>query len=244
MAMSDLHANSRPLVQPLQETPGSAPAFIASDLHLGSPYCHHRPFLAWLDSLPAAAQLILNGDIIDDPRHPLGPEHQAVLGKLVAESYRRPLVWVYGNHDEDLVLPDAGQIHFARHWAIGRRLLVVHGDALDEVMPRHQCFKQLFRMLHRLRVRLGFPDVHVAQYAKKWGLLYRVLNQHVAHKALRVARAQGFAAVTCGHTHSAMDLQEEGVRYLNTGAWTETPHHFIAVTPDEIRLCVYPVAAS
>ena len=94
-------------------------------------------------------------------------------------------------------------------------------------------------MIHRLRVKLGFPDVHVAQYAKKWGLLYRVLNQHVARKALRVARSQGFAAVTWGLTHSAMDLREGEVRYLNTGAWTEEPRHFITVTPDEIQLCVY-----
>lgn len=236
--MTDQQSNSRPLAQPLQETPGFSSAFIVSDLHLGSPYCHHRPFLAWLASLPAEVPLILNGDIIDDPRDPLGPEHQAVLQRLIAESHQRPLIWVQGNHDQDLDLGDTGQIQFARHWAIGRRLLIVHGDDLDEVMPRHQLFKQVFKAVHRLRVRLGFPDIHVAQYAKKWGLLYRVLNQHVANKALRVARTQGFAAVTCGHTHAAMDLQEGNARYLNTGAWTEAPHHFIAVTPDEIRLCV------
>lgn len=242
--MIDQHSNSRPSVQPLQVTPAFSPAFIVSDLHLGSPYCRHRPFLAWLASLPAAAPLILNGDIIDDPRDPLGPEHQAVLQYLVAESHQRPLIWVHGNHDEDLALADTGQIQFVRHWAIDRRLLIVHGDALDEVMPRHYFFKKFFKMVHRLRIRLGFPDVHVAQYAKKWGLLYRVLNRHVARKALRVARTQGFAAVTCGHTHSAMDLREGEVRYLNTGAWTEEPHHFICVTPDDIQLCVYQPLAS
>ncbi|MBI2503710.1 MAG: metallophosphoesterase [Candidatus Latescibacteria bacterium] len=237
--MTDPLSNSRPLAQPLQGIPRFSQAFIVSDLHLGSRYFCHRPFLAWLDGLPAAAPLILNGDIIDDPRHPLGPEHRAVLERLVAESHQRPLVWVYGNHDENFTLEDAGRIRFARHWAIDQRLLIVHGDDLDEVMPRHQFFKRIFKLVHRLRIKLGFPDVHVAQYAKKWGLLYRVLNRHVARKALRVARSQGFAAVTCGHTHAAMDLKEGEVRYLNTGAWTEEPHHFIAVTPEEIRLCAY-----
>lgn len=237
--MTDPQPNSRPTLQPLQETPGGSPTFIVSDLHLGSPYCHHRPFLAWLATLPATAPLILNGDIIDDPGQALGPEHQAVLQRLIAESQQRSLIWVHGNHDDDLALGDTGRIQFVRHWTIGQRLLIVHGDDLDEVMPRHQLFKRFFKIVHRLRVKLGYPDVHVAQYAKKWGLLYRVLNQHVARKALRVARAQGFAAVTCGHTHSAMDLHEGEVRYLNTGAWTEEPHHFITVTPDEIQLCVY-----
>ena len=242
--MTNSRPHSSPPVQPLQEAQGSSPAFIVSDLHLGSPYCHHLPFLAWLAALPAAVPLIINGNIIDDPRHALGPEHQAVLQRLIAESHQRPLIWVHGNHDEDLDLGDTGQIQFVRHWTIGQRLLIVHGDDLDEVMPRHQLFKRIFKLVHRLHVKLGFPDVHVAQYAKKWGLLYRVLNQHVARKALRVARSQGFAAVTCGHTHSAMDLREGQVRYLNTGAWTEEPHHFIAVTPDDIQLCVYQPAAS
>ncbi|MBM3280846.1 MAG: metallophosphoesterase [Candidatus Handelsmanbacteria bacterium] len=237
-------SNSRPRAQLQQEHPGFSSAFVVSDLHLGSPYCHHRPFLDWLASLPPAVPLILNGDIIDDPRDPLGPEHQGVLQRLIDESLRRPLIWVHGNHDETLNLAHTGQIRFARHWAIGRRLLIVHGDDLDEVMPRHRLFKVVFKALHRLRIKLGCPDVHVAQYAKRWGLLYRVLNRHVANKALRAARIHGFHAVTCGHTHAAMDLREGEARYLNTGAWTEAPHHFIAVTPEEIRLCVYPDGVS
>jgi UDP-2,3-diacylglucosamine pyrophosphatase LpxH len=218
---------------------GSKAAFIVSDLHLGSEHFYHRCFLSWLDDLSADAQLILNGDTIDDPRQPLCSEHQAVLQRLVRESYQRSLIWVYGNHDAGLVLEDPGRIRFVEHWEIERRLLVVHGDDFDQIMPRHGLFKKGFKLLHGLYTALGFRKVHVAEYAKKWAFLYRVLNEHVAHNALDAARSQGFQAVSCGHTHAVMDLEREGARYLNTGSWTERPLYYIAVDTDKIDLCLY-----
>ena len=71
---------------------GVKAAFIVSDLHLGSEYFYHHRFLSWLDKLPADAQLILNGDTIDDPWRSLGSAHEVVLERLVRESHLRPLV--------------------------------------------------------------------------------------------------------------------------------------------------------
>jgi UDP-2,3-diacylglucosamine pyrophosphatase LpxH len=214
-------------------------SFIVSDLHLGSAYFHHETFISWLDALPGGVQLVLNGDIIDDPRAPLPEEHGAVLDRLVSESRIRPVIWVYGNHDAEFELAEKGEIQFADSWAIERRLLVVHGDRLDRLMPRHGIFKWLFRRFHRLRVMFGFRNMHVAEYAKKWSLFYRMLSEHVANNALRCAREQGFGAVVCGHTHAPMDIERQGLRYFNTGSWTESPLHFLEVTPDDIILQIH-----
>lgn len=216
--------------------------FVVSDLHLGSEHFRQRDFLFWLDRLPAGSRLVLNGDIVDDARRPLGPGPRLVLERLIAESCRRPVVWVRGNHDEELVLPEPGRVEFVERWEIGQRLLIVHGAHLDHLMPRHGAFKWLFRRFHRLRVVLGFRDVHVAEYAKRWGFLYRVLTEHVARNALRAARERGFAAIACGHTHAAMDLVTPDGRYLNTGAWTERPLHYLRIEPDLIRLELFPGA--
>jgi UDP-2,3-diacylglucosamine pyrophosphatase LpxH len=218
---------------------GGEDTYITSDLHLGSPYSHHDNFLAWLDQVPPDARLILNGDIIDDPRKDLPADHLAVLERLVQESHQRPLVWVYGNHDRSFKRQDLGAIQFASEWEVGDQLMVKHGDSFDGVMPRHSVFKGVFKFLHRLLIKSGFPDVHVAQYAKKWGFLYRVLNEHVTEKAVKVAKAKGFAAITCGHTHAPMDIDHKGVRYLNTGAWTENPHYYLKVDAGGIHFCCF-----
>ena len=214
-------------------------SFIISDLHLGSEFFCREKFLSWLEDLEPEAQLILNGDIIEDSASALCAEHRAVLERLVQESHRRPLVWIYGNHDADLVLEDSGRIKFAHQWAIGQRLLVMHGNSLDKIMPRHRVFKKLFSLFHHVLMFLGFQRMHVAQYAKKWAFLYKFLNRHVAEEALRAAREKGFEAVTCGHTHAAMEMRQDGRRYLNTGAWTEEPLHYIAVNAREIGLHIY-----
>ena len=99
----------------------------------------------------------------------------------------------------------------------------MHGNSLDKIMPRHRVFKKLFSFFHHVLMFLGFQRMHVAQYAKKWTFLYQFLNRHVAEEALRAAREKGFEAVTCGHTHAAMEMRQDGRRYLNTGAWTEEP---------------------
>ena len=219
-------------------------SFVVSDLHLGNHYCCHANFLSWLDSLPADVTLILNGDTLDDPRRPLPPQHQVVLDRLVAESHQRTVVWIRGNHDRHVALDDAGEIRFENQWEIGRQVLVTHGHELDDIMPRHGLFQALFKLLHRCLVFAGFPDVHVAQYAKKWVFLYRVLSDHVAGKAIRQAGTLGFAVITCGHTHAAMELERDGRRYLNTGAWTEEPHYYLRVEGrraegEGVDLCVF-----
>ena len=213
--------------------------FVVSDLHVGSRYFYWEHFLGWLDALPPGAGLILNGDIIDEPRKSLTPQHQVVLQRLVEESCRRPVIWILGNHDKELVLEQTGQIQFVPRWELDRRLLVAHGDGFDELMPRHPLFKAVVRLAHRLRIWLGAPDVHVACYAKKWGFFYRALNEQVAGKALRLASAGGFQAVTCGHTHAAMALEQDGVQYFNTGAWTEEPHYFLEVNGTVLCLRQY-----
>ena len=158
---------------------------------------------------------------------------------MLQESHRRPLVWVYGNHDKLLKLEDEGAIRFVERWQIGCRLLIIHGDGMDRLMPKHRLFKAAFKGLHWVRARLGFKRMHVAQYAKRWGPLYRVLNRHVAGNALGAAARLGFAAVTCGHTHAAMETERDGRRYFNTGSWTEEPLHYLQVDAASIQLQQY-----
>ena len=78
--------------------------------------------------------------------------------------------------------------------------------------------------------------MHVAEYAKKWEAFYRVLRKNVGMNAVNCAAENGFEAVTCGHTHFAEDMVLNGVRYINTGAWTEFPTHYLLVTKDEMIL--------
>jgi UDP-2,3-diacylglucosamine pyrophosphatase LpxH len=123
-----------------------------------------------------------------------------------------------------------------RSYSIGNRLLITHGDDFDEIMPRSRAFMRAFKLMHHLRVKLGAKPVHVAEYAKKWKAFYRVLRKNVALNAVSCAVENGFEAVACGHTHYAEDKVVNGIRYVNTGAWTELPTHYLYITADDIAL--------
>ena len=90
--------------------------------------------------------------------------------------------------------------------------------------------------MHDLRVKLGARPVHVAQYAKRWKSFYGYLRKNVMLNAVNYAATNGFEAVSCGHTHFAEEQFINGIKYLNTGAWTERPTYYVRVSDNEIVL--------
>ncbi len=209
---------------------------IISDLHLGGHHTRARALLMFLSSLPPDATLVLNGDTLDHARKHMPPEHGQVLERLRELSRTQPVIWLPGNHDEDVVLPDPAGIRFQADHAIGKRLYLAHGHHFDNILVKNRKFFTMLRKLYDLRVHLGLKPVHVAAVAKKFPWLFRILCRSLAGNAVQHAREQGFAAVTCGHVHHAEDLMIEGIRYINTGSWTEDLLHYLEVDEEGMRL--------
>lgn len=212
-------------------------AAIVSDLHIGLPQFHRQEFLDFVESLNADTTLILNGDTLDDSNAHLSAQDQEVVEFLRDQSYKRDVYWLHGNHDEGHRMAEPGRIKYQNHLLIEKRLLIVHGDDFDGILPRNEWFIRNFRRLHNLRVWFGARPVHVAEFAKKWfPFLYRILTTEVRNNAVKCAIENGVSAITCGHTHYVEDSLCEGVRYINTGSWTELPLCHILVTADSIEL--------
>lgn len=214
--------------------------FVTSDLHLGAPYSRYNPFLEWLDSLPKSVPLVLNGDTLNWFEAPLLPAEQQVLDRLAEASYQRQVVWLSGNRDPKVIFPNRGKIIFGTEWAVGRRLLIIHGDRFDAISPKVDLLKDGVQYFFRLLTRVGYPDQPMSQTAKRWTLLYSLYNRYIAKKAAAYARKRGFRTVACGHTHHVADMTENGVRYLNTGTWMEARPHCLVVEADAIRLVRLP----
>ena len=211
-------------------------AIIVSDLHIGSRYFQFGVFERFLEEFPADHELIMNGDIIDSPYVKMEKSDQRALDMIKTISYRQKVVWLRGNHDNGYVPENFGNTIFKSSHRIGKRLLITHGDDFDDIMPRSRLFIKAFKLMHNLRIKMGARPVHVAEYAKKWKSFYRVLRKNVALNAVKCAAENGIEAVTCGHTHYAEDLVLDGIRYINTGAWTEFPAYYLLLTEDEMEL--------
>ena len=211
-------------------------AIVVSDLHIGSRYFLHENFMQFLENIPQDNEIILNGDIINNPYGKMKPADQQILDWFGEISLQQRVVWVRGNHDNGYIPDNLGKIQIKQHHALGKRLFITHGDFFDEVMPRSRMFIKAFKMMHDLRVKLGARPIHVAQYAKRWKSFYGYLRKNVMLNAVNYAAANGFEAVTCGHTHFAEEYFVNGIKYLNTGAWTEQPTYYVRLTDNEITL--------
>ncbi len=211
-------------------------AIIVSDLHIGSRYFFYHEFERFLRDIPQDHELILNGDIIDNPYAKLIRPHQGILDLIKQFSYRQRVVWIMGNHDNGYIPQGLGKVHFKNLHVLKQRLLITHGDDFDDIMPRNQAFIKAFKLMHDVRVKLGAKPVHVAHYAKKWESFYKVLRKNVMMNAVSCAMENGYEAVTCGHTHYPEDRVWQGVRYINTGSWTESPAFYLSVTAEKMSL--------
>jgi UDP-2,3-diacylglucosamine pyrophosphatase LpxH len=214
---------------------------IVSDLHIGSRFFITVAFEHFLNQMPEDCGLVLNGDIIDNPYEKLSPSHQKILDIIKQLSFRQHIIWLQGNHENGYIPDQFGNVVFKRSHSVGHRLLITHGDDFDEIMPRNQLFMKAFKLLHDARVMLGAKPVHIAEYAKKWESFYKVFRKNIMTNAVKCAIENGYEAVTCGHTHYAEDVVFNGVRYINTGAWTEFPPFFLHINKGKMFLKKFEV---
>jgi UDP-2,3-diacylglucosamine pyrophosphatase LpxH len=209
---------------------------VISDLHLGSSYCLRDKLLKFLRELPDGPDLVLNGDVIDRWTKELSPEDEEVMTLLRDECSRRRVFWLSGNHDKRCSVEcPTGDIEFAENIPVEGRLFISHGDSFDNMLLYGRPITAMLRWLYRIRLKLGCKPMHVATYGKTWPRLYNIIRLHVLHNAVTFALRKGYPAITCGHSHFAEDTVVKGVRYINTGAWTELPAYAVWVTDNEIR---------
>jgi UDP-2,3-diacylglucosamine pyrophosphatase LpxH len=210
---------------------------VVSDVHIGSRFFQRERFLRFLDALPADARLILNGDLLDHFRWPLPPAARIILERLRLETTRREVIWLDGNHDAACRPPLTQGFQRLPVYRIDRTALVSHGHRFIGALPAWEILVHFVHFFYRIFSGLLMPaPIHPAEYGKRWPALYRLLRAEMIARAVEAAQRQQCRAVICGHSHYAEDLTLEGVRYLNTGSWTESPVYCAILEEHRIAL--------
>ncbi len=164
------------------------------------------------------------------------------------------VVYIPGNHDEA-----------ARHYlgvgfggitireeaihstALGKRLLVTHGDLFDGVIQCAPWLALVGDVLYALTLRL---NRHFNALRGRLGLPYWSLSQFLKHKVknavsyitafeealAREARSRGLDGVVCGHIHKAEIRDIGGVQYCNDGDWVESLTALVETVDGELRI--------
>lgn len=231
-----------------------------SDVHLGfagSQAGRLADFLGRHD----CEQLYLVGDIVDGwklrSHFFWSPEHSLVIRKVLAMARRGTEVhYLTGNHDGFMrqflrgpgtknSAPEPGQgkfnfghVHIGNEvvhtTADGRRLLVQHGDAFDDVVSGlkwvahagdvgYEALMWASVRLNQMRRRLGKPEVSLSAMAK---MRVKAAVQYLSgfdEKVIHRCRSLGYHGVVCGHTHHAeVRYLRHGITSYNCGDWVES----------------------
>jgi UDP-2,3-diacylglucosamine pyrophosphatase LpxH len=237
-----------------------------SDIHLG--YRRSRvgelaDFLQGLD----AQRIVLVGDIIDalslGQRFFWTAEHTNIVRLLLAK--RRAgarLLFIPGNHDASLAMFAEvlnGQLEVHREWvhrtARGQRLLVIHGDQFDGIIPCAPWLTRLGDALYYATVAFS----HMVNNARRavgkpyWPVVERIklgigpsirYIERFEQVAAKHARAQGYDGIVCGHIHRANLRDIDGTVYCNTGDWVESCSALIETLDGELQLLRWPAGLS
>lgn len=227
---------------PKPETLHARTAWI-SDVHLGNKDCKARYLLDFLNTIECDT-LYLVGDIIDiwsmSRNFHWPASHSQVIRRIIDKSREGcRVIYIPGNHDmsfREYVRESFGGIEVHdRYLHItekGKRLLVVHGDELDNVI-RFNPFLQLIgdhaydlllllnRCNTQLRKLLGRDYWSLAGYIKtRIGKAMKAIEVF-EDAAMDLARKQGLDGIICGHIHHPNMRIKDGIMYCNDGDWIE-----------------------
>jgi UDP-2,3-diacylglucosamine pyrophosphatase LpxH len=166
--------------------------------------------------------------------------HNDIVQKLLRKARKGTRVaYIPGNHDAWLrgygdlhlggVRLSGDLIHTTRD---GRRMLVMHGDALDPHIRlswwrhrlgdwSHDRLMSLNRRCNAVRRRFGYPYFPISRAVKGWlgeAVRYVMRFEQAAVTEARRRQADG---VICGHIHTPAMREIDGIQYLNDGDWVE-----------------------
>ena len=233
-----------------------------SDIHLGYRHTRARELSEFLHGVEAE-RIVLVGDIVDAlslaRRAFWTTDHTQVVRTLLARQRAGTrLIYIPGNHDASLAMLAQmlqGQFEVHREWvhrtARGERLLVLHGDQFDDVLPCPRWLTRLGDVLHgalvgvnhrvnNLRRALGKSYWPLAERLKLSIGTSRRYIEMFEHLAARHARAHGYDGVVCGHIHRANLKHIAGTLYGNTGDWVESCTALLESERGELKLLRWP----
>lgn len=216
-----------------------------SDIHLGTRACKAEALLDFLREYPSE-YLFLVGDIVDFWAMSRGVVWTAQQNTVVQKVLRRArhgekVFLIPGNHDEALRAhcgTSFGSIEvvgeYVHRAADGRRFLLVHGDEFDQVTRYHRWVAILGDVSYNILVRVnGWLSwlrrrAGVAGYWSLAGYAKRKVKKAVSFifdfedSVIHATRERGLDGVICGHIHSAVIRDCDGIAYLNCGDWVDS----------------------
>ena len=220
---------------------------ILSNLHLGAETSRAREATRVLKQ-SRFERLILLGDIFADLNFArLTKEHWKFLGyirKLSNPKRNVEVVWVEGNHDHGLANIMSHLVGVRVYdnyvWEYrGLQHIAIHGHQFDGFQVSRVRLSQWGTSLYLQLQKLDFKSKPIARMIDRLNTHWLRMSPKVAAGALAYARHHQAERVFCGHTHEAMQVEQDGISYYNSGAWVGSRLTYLAIDERGVEIHDY-----
>jgi UDP-2,3-diacylglucosamine pyrophosphatase LpxH len=213
---------------------------VISDLHLGMKDSSPKKILKFLNSI-SCELLILNGDIIDIDAIKRGSKwknkHTKVVLKLIEMSKEMDIIYVRGNHDDDIKELYGfiiGNIKIVDEYILNvfnKNYLIFHGDKIDATV-KYKLLSQIGSIGYDISLRLntwynkyrtyvGKPYFSISKLIKEQFKSAIKFILDFESNSCDYAKTQKCDGVICGHIHIPTIKKIDNILYLNSGDWVE-----------------------
>lgn len=214
---------------------------IISDIHLGTSVSQSKEALAVIKKY-SFRKLILLGDVFESLNFKNlsqdGWEFLSYIGKL---SRTKKVRWVEGNHDTGLskivsALVGA-KIKKVYCWQYKKeKYLAIHGHQFDRFLIDNVFISYLATVLYNFLQKIDFKDKRMSRYVKRKSKGWLRISEKIFRSAVLYGKLRGAKYVFCGHTHKAMEKTRFGVKYYNSGCWTDASCSYITIDENGIKI--------
>jgi len=220
---------------------------ILSDVHLGSECSRARDATRVLKE-NRFRRLILLGDIFADLNFArLTKDHWKFLGtirKLSNPKRQVEVVWVEGNHDHGLsnLMSHLVGVKVYQEYAwtyAGLRHLAIHGHQFDRFVINNLRLNYLGTLLYLQLQKLDLKGKPVARFIDRLNTRWLRMTEKVASSALHYAHLHSFDRIFCGHTHVAMQREQNGIQYFNAGGWVDSSPTYLTIDKEGVKIHEY-----
>ena len=220
---------------------------ILSDLHLGAETSHAREATRVLKQ-NQFRRLILLGDIFADLNFArLTKEHWKFLGyirKLSNPKRNVEVIWVEGNHDHGLTNIMSHlvgvRVYQEYKWEFGGiRHLAIHGHQFDGFQVNRVRLSSFGTALYLRLQKLDVKGKPIARLIDRVNTRWLRLSPKVASGAISHAQQHGAERIFCGHTHEAVHVERDGIKYYNAGGWVDSRLTYLTIDEQGVRIHEY-----
>jgi len=140
-----------------------------------------------------------------------------VMSHLVGIKVYQEYVWEYG----------------------GLRHLAIHGHQFDRFVIKNVRMNYLATLFYLQLQKLDSKNKPVARFLDRLNTRWLRMSAKVASGALVHARVHCVHRIFCGHTHAAMQQEQDDICYYNSGGWIDSCPTYITIGEEGVRVHEY-----